>query len=144
MLRLSNMTDYAVVVLSELAKQHGDVCSAQDMSLRTGLPEPTVAKVLKTLAKEKLITSRRGVAGGYLLEREPREIPVSYIIVALNGPIALTSCVDGGDGDCMARSVCPVQGHWEKVNRRVRDALASMTLAEMISDVPMLDAEGVA
>ena len=54
------------------------------------------------------------------------------MIVAIEGPIALTSCVDEADDDgCGIETLCPMHGHWARVNTAVRDALSGMTLADM-------------
>jgi DNA-binding IscR family transcriptional regulator len=53
------------------------------------------------------------------------------IIRALEGPVSLTACVDGAEGDCNVESLCPMRGNWDRVNRAIRDALAGVTLADM-------------
>ncbi len=68
MLRLSKLTDYAVVVLVRLSALDG-VQTSPGIAAATGIPEPTVAKVLKTLAASDLVSSQRGARGGYRLNR---------------------------------------------------------------------------
>lgn len=131
MLRLSKMTDYAVVVLTALAYADGTLHTANSLADRTGLPVPTVQKLLKLLARGDLLQSHRGASGGYSLSREPTRINVVHIIEAIEGPIALTDCVDGGSGGCGVQSLCSRKNHWEKVNGAVRRALEDVTLADM-------------
>ena len=69
MLRLSKLTDYAVVVLVRLAGMDG-VQTSPGIAAATGIPEPTVAKVLKTLAAGDMVSSQRGARGGYRLNRD--------------------------------------------------------------------------
>src|SRR5208283_4025877 len=89
MLRLSKLTDYAVVVLVRLS--HADtVQTSPGIAASIGIPEPTVAKVLKTLAAGGLVTSQRGAHGGYRLLRQLAAIPIAEVIAAVDGPIALT------------------------------------------------------
>jgi Rrf2 family protein len=95
-----------------------------------GIPEPTIAKVLKALTNSGLVISTRGAHGGYRLSRPLAAIPVAEVIVAIDGPIALTSCVDGAVG-CESQSLCPVAGRWDPVNDAIRDALTGITLADM-------------
>src|SRR2546423_12109270 len=95
MLRLSRLTDYAVVVLVRLSG--GDaVQPSPGIAASTGIPEPTVAKVLKILAAGGFVASQRGAHGGYRLLRSLEAVPISDVIEAIDGPIALTACVDGG------------------------------------------------
>jgi len=129
MLRLSRLTDYAVVALVRLGSTQG-VATSPGIAAAIGIPEPTVAKVLKALTNSGLVVSTRGAHGGYRLSRPLSAIAVAEVIVAIDGPIALTSCVDGGMG-CESQSLCPMAGRWDPVNDAIRDALAGITLADM-------------
>jgi len=129
-LRLSKLTDYAVVVLARLEAQ-GGVQTAPCLALCTGIAEPTVAKVLKALAQAGLVEGLRGARGGYRLARPLAELPLSDVILAVDGPIALTACVDGASGGCETEATCPVRGRWDRVNEAVRGALAAITLADL-------------
>jgi len=129
MLRLSRLTDYAVVALVRLGQSQG-VATSPGIAAAIGIPEPTVAKVLKALTNSGLVVSTRGAHGGYRLSRPLSAIAVAEVIVAIDGPIALTSCVDGAVG-CESQSLCPMAGRWDPVNDAIRDALAGITLADM-------------
>jgi FeS assembly SUF system regulator len=135
MLRLSKLTDYAVVVLIRLGE--GDrispdcVQTSPGLSAGTGVPEPTVAKVLKSLATAGLVSSQRGARGGYRLLRPLATISVADVITAVDGPIALTACVDGSTAGCEVSSVCAVKGRWDLVNDSIQNALTAITLADM-------------
>jgi FeS assembly SUF system regulator len=135
MLRLSKLTDYAVVVLVRLADgQHA--CSEQvqtspGISALTGVPEPTVAKVLKALAAAGLVASLRGARGGYRLIKPLHAVTIADVIGAIDGPIALTACVDGNPGTCDVHSMCAVKGRWDLVNDAIYAALSGITLADM-------------
>jgi FeS assembly SUF system regulator len=129
-LRLSKLTDYAVVVLARLSAA-GGAGTAPAVAQATGISEPTVAKVLKMLAQSGLVEGQRGARGGYRLTRPIVQMPLSEVIIAVDGPIALTACVDGATGGCDAESVCPVRGRWDPVNEAVRRALADISVAEL-------------
>jgi FeS assembly SUF system regulator len=130
MLRLSKLTDYAVVVLVRLST--GEVVqTSPGIAGKTGIPEPTVAKVLKALAGSGLVSSQRGARGGYQLSRPLSAIPIADVIAAVDGPIALTACVEGSGLGCEAEHSCPVRGRWDPVNEAIRDALTNITLADM-------------
>jgi FeS assembly SUF system regulator len=129
MLKLSRLTDYAVVALVRLSAAEG-VETSPGIAAGIGIPEPTVAKVLKALAGHGLVASTRGAHGGYRLSRPLSEIAVTEVIVAIDGPIALTSCVDGALS-CESLSLCPMAGRWDPVNDAIRNALTNITLADM-------------
>ena len=90
MLKLSRLTDYAVVALVRLNGAEG-VSTSPGIATTIGIPEPTVAKVLKTLAAGDLVSSQRGARGGYRLNRSLAAIPIADVIAAVDGPIALTA-----------------------------------------------------
>lgn len=129
-----------MVILGEMARTEQTLQTASSLSARTGLPEPTVAKVLKLLARGGLIASTRGVNGGYSLARPPEEISMAGVITALEGPVQLTSCVDGS-ADCCTHAVnCSLKGKWDPVNTAMRKALEEVSLAEMIRSAPVQEA----
>ncbi len=130
MLRLSKLTDYAVVVLVQLSR--GDACqTAPGIARSTGVPEPTVAKVLKALAAARIVTSQRGARGGYSLSLPADAIDVASVVTAMEGPIALVACVEGSGKDCEAHHLCPVQGRWDVVNTAIRTALSAISLTDL-------------
>ncbi len=135
MFKVNKLTDYAMVLLLEMARG-STVRSTQHVSDRTGIPLPTVAKIMKSLGKAGLVQSQRGAGGGYALGRRPIEITVADVIQAVEGPIALTACAETSDEHCSIEAVCPVQGKWNRVNRAVRAALTEVTLADMAEDIP--------
>lgn len=140
MLKLSRLTDYAVAAMVRLGSSGGAETSP-GIAARIGVPEPTVAKVLKVLAARGLITSRRGIKGGYRLDRPLSEISVVEVIVAIDGPIALVSCVEGVGVGC-ENQLCPLIGRWDPVNHAINAALSAITLADMaasaLPDTPAL------
>jgi FeS assembly SUF system regulator len=131
MFRLNRLTDYAVVVMAQMATRPG-VTTAAQVARDTGVPPPTVAKLMTALARAGLASSQRGVAGGYTLSRPAAAISVAEVIAAIEGPIALTACVDDASEHCDVESICPMRGNWNKVNRAIRRALEELSLADMM------------
>ncbi|MGH1398922.1 MAG: SUF system Fe-S cluster assembly regulator [Alphaproteobacteria bacterium] len=138
MIKFSKLTDYAVVILTTLQNSDEALLSASTLSQRTSLPEPTVSKALKLLAKGSIITSLRGANGGYSLARTSKEITVYEIACAMEGDIALAACVDDHDGCCDIADSCALNGRWNSVNNAVKDALQSVTLYDMTPPNPFL------
>ena len=134
MIKLSKMTDYAVVCLGMLARRPGSSMSATELSKETGLALYTVQKLLKLLvSKSDFIRANRGALGGYILNRNSSEISVVEIIEALDGPITLTSCVDKSESFCEASDICFLGGKWNKINEIIRKSLNDISLKELLS-----------
>lgn len=133
MIKLSRLTDYAIVILTQMALEGKGVHAASSIAEKTSLPLPTVSKVLKQLTKAGVISAQRGAAGGYVLARNPEEISIASLIESMDGPIAITECagLGKGEGECKVQATCPSHGKWDKVNNAIRVALESVTLADM-------------
>jgi len=117
------MADYAVVVMAAAARHCGGArVSAIQLAEETGLPAPTVQKLVSRLAGAGLLRSSRGFGGGLKLARPAAAITVADIVEAVEGPIALTSCVESGRHDCTLEGACTVRPHWSLVNDALRDA----------------------
>jgi len=130
MIRISRLTDYGIVLLSHMAAHPDQVHNANEAAAEAHLPLPTVSKLLRRLAKQGLLASHRGVKGGYGLARPPERISVAEVVAALEGPIALTACA-GAPSDCEHERRCPVRSHWNLISLAVRQALESITLADL-------------
>ena len=140
MIKLSKMTDYAVVCLGMLARKPGSSMSATELSKETGLALYTVQKLLKLLvSKSDFVKANRGALGGYMLNRNSSEISVVEIIEALDGPITLTSCVDNSESFCESSDICFLGGKWNKINEIIRKSLNDISLKELLSyETPFL------
>lgn len=130
MIRLSRLADYAVLLMSRMANTPDAVHNAIDIAEATGLPTPTVSKLLATLAREGLLKSVRGAKGGYGLAMPAREISVAKIIAAIDGPIAITSCLEH-PGSCGVETLCSSRNGWATINRAISNALEGVTLADL-------------
>ncbi len=127
MLRISKLADYGTVVMVYLAKHAQDLCNARDIALHTHLSVPTVSKILKRLTGAGLLTSVRGVTGGYRLQRSATDISVSQIIYALEEHRGFTEC-SLQPNDCALQGVCTIQGNWRLISHAIETALDSVSL----------------
>jgi FeS assembly SUF system regulator len=132
-MRLSSLTDYAVVMMSAAARHCGGAArrNATLLAEQTGVPLPTAQKLVSRLSSAGLIESARGTGGGFRLSRPPSAISLADIVEAVEGPIQLTACVEGSRHDCAIEGNCQVRPHWSIVNEAVRGALADISLARL-------------
>jgi len=110
--------------------------TASSLSEATGVPQPTISKLLKVLTRADVLVSQRGATGGYRLARRPAEVSLTDIIDALEGPVSLTDCADGSTGGCDLEPSCSTRGIWRIVNDRVRAALGAVSLEDMVWGIP--------
>lgn len=131
-MRLSSLADYAVVMMSAAARHcGGSRINAAVLAEETGIPLPTVQKLVSKLSAAGLLRSVRGAGGGFRLARPAAAVTLADIIEAVEGPIAMTSCVESGKHDCGMEGACRVQPHWPVVNAAVRGALANIPLTSL-------------
>jgi FeS assembly SUF system regulator len=136
MLRVSREVDLGIVLLVRMAAlEPGEVMTARELAAESGLTLPMTSKVLKGLCRNGLLLSHLGARGGYSLAREPERISMADILVALEGPIALTNCIEPSARDCDREDVCQVKGNWHMINKRIQDTLAAISLAEMAGTI---------
>jgi FeS assembly SUF system regulator len=146
MLRISRLTDYATVLLATLAGEPQRVQTAASLAEQTHIAAPTVSKLLKQLQRAGLVTSTRGLHGGYQLARPAAQISTAAILDALEGPVALTDC-SVGHGQCEIEESCRVGRVWQRLNLAIRRSLYEVSLAQLAgldappARLPALDRE---
>jgi FeS assembly SUF system regulator len=135
MVRLTRMADYAIVLMHQMATAGVRALNSGELAGETGVPRPTTTKVLKALARAGLLSSSRGMKGGYTLAYSALDISVADIIAAVEGPIALTDCIEDAPGACELESCCQVRDTLQVVNDTVRRALREVSLADLVAPV---------
>jgi FeS assembly SUF system regulator len=134
-MRLSSMADYAVLVMAAAARHCGGArVSAMQLAEETGLPIPTVQKLVSRLTAAGLLRSTRGAGGGLKLARPAAAVTLADIVEAVEGPIALTACVQEGRHDCTLEEACTLRPHWPQVNAAMRGALAGVALTSLVEE----------
>lgn len=131
-MKLSKMSDYAVVMMTLMGAHPKDNHTATTVAETSGLTVPTVRKLMKMLSKAGLLNSTRGVNGGYTFAKNPQDINVTEIIEAVDGPIAMTTCLDHTQTICAMDGFCPTKSRWHVINDAVRTALTGVTLGQFI------------
>lgn len=129
--RVSTRGDYACRALLSLALHDSDAgpISVRDIAERTALPQPYLEQILLALKGAGLVKSKRGVGGGYTLARAPRDIRLSEIISAVDGPIVLGDFGEPHqDGSCDHEGQCVLLAIWKQAGEHMRHHLEGFTL----------------
>ena len=135
MIRITKQADYGIILMMQMARTPEAVLSTPDLTETTDLPGPMVGKILKALTRAGLLASKRGAQGGYSLIREPDQISLAEMIVALDGPISMTECLDDRC-TCVREGSCPSRGHWHWINNALQQALEGVSLLDLLSPAP--------
>ena len=79
-----------------------------------------------------LVSSVRGPGGGYMLGREPEQMRIADIIIAVDEPIKATRCTPGSPNGCHShRGRCLTHDLWEELGNQIHLYLSSVTLADV-------------
>jgi len=136
MLRLNKLTDYAIVLMTHIARSPETALhSARELSAGTQLPAATVGKILRELLDHRLVISHRGMKGGYTLARRAGDISVAEIIAALEGPIGFTEC-NTTPGCCDLEPSCTVRHNSSVIGRTLLHALERIRLSDLTRPLP--------
>lgn len=125
---------YAVMALADLAAQGRpgpvtlyDIAERQDISLSY------LEQLFAKLRRRDLVKSVRGPGGGYLLARDPSEMPISDIVLAVDEPAAGSRCTPGQPLNCRDSDVrCLTHDLWEELGNQMYHYLRSVTLEDVI------------
>jgi len=133
-MKLSTKGKYGVRAVFEIARHYGKgPISIKEIVERQGISISYLEQILYRLGKAGLVESVRGPAGGYLLARKPSDLTIGDIIRTLEGPIALSHCLEPGEaGECYQAEDCVARMVWTKVGAKIEEALDSITFNDLL------------
>lgn len=127
MLRISKLTDYALLLLVEM--QEHKVLSASYLSDITKIPLATTNKVLKKLAKSNICKARSGKTGGFYLSISKNKLSLLTVIHAMEGkPTSLTQC---GTHSCTLKSHCKINDKMNIIDSEINTILSNKFIADL-------------
>jgi Rrf2 family protein len=142
----SQTTEYAMRAMACLALQPQELLATPALAKRTKVPANYLAKVLQQLAQAKLISGRRGVGGGYKLNRPAAEITLLDVIRAVARVDRITTCPLGLTNH--GPNLCPLHKKVDEAAGAVIAVYESVSLADLLSDPrsnkPLCDTEATA
>ena len=133
MLSLSKKTDYALLVLTTLAQQPKDYVSLRELAIKKQMPYRFLAQVARALVHDGLIVSREGSGGGYRLNKPAKKISVSDVVTAIEGGVALASCLSHSETECALATNCPLKKGMPSIQRMVLKTLTKKTVADLLA-----------
>jgi Rrf2 family transcriptional regulator, cysteine metabolism repressor len=143
-MKLSKKSEYGLRALLELNLTHGKTTlQRHQIATRQHIPVEFLEQILLALKRAGLISSRRGVKGGYMLIKSPDEITLGQVIRILDGPLAPISCVSKTAyqkcSDCpyATKSYCPLQDAMGEVRNAIADILDHYTLSQFAMAKPV-------
>lgn len=131
-MRLTRGSDYAMRGMIYLAKRPvGTICLVSEVAEAQGVPESYLAKIFQDLSRSGLVISHRGAKGGFALARDPEKVTLRQVIEAVEGPIALSPCLDDRVG-CELSAICEVHLTLAEAQSRLLEVLNGATLQSVL------------
>ncbi len=130
---ISRGAEYAIRAMLDMAAAEGrDQATTKEVAEHQGIPKVFLPKIVQRLVQAGLLRAHRGPAGGIALSRPPCKINMREIIEAMDGPIALNTCLILPN-ECPRESICPIHEIWVKAQENLMTSLESVTLDQLVA-----------
>ncbi len=131
-MKLTTKGRYAVTAMLDLGLRYDQgAVTLSDIAKRQGISLSYLEQLFAKLRRNGLVDSVRGPGGGYSLARDPSEITVAEIVVAINENIDARKC--GGEANCSGDEPCLTHSLWEELSDRIHSFLSGITLADLVN-----------
>ena len=131
-MKLSTKSRYGLRAVIEIAKTYGSSpAKRKNVAANQGISDSYLENILIVLKNNRIIETTRGVNGGYVLSRSPREITVLDVVNSLEGPLDLVDCVTSGSV-CAKTETCATRTIWKEVADAWKAILGAITLQDVI------------
>lgn len=137
-MKLSTKGKYGVRAVFEIARNAGQgPITIKEIAERQGISFSYLEQILNRLGRTGIIESVRGPGGGYLLGRRPADLTIGDVVRALEGPIALSHCLEPGmSDDCNQADDCVARMVWSRVGAKIEEALDSISFEDLLQQYP--------
>lgn len=128
---ISRKTDYALRMLSMLAKDENTLLSVRTAAEEVGVPYSFARSIQHCLVQAGIIESLRGVHGGMKLKANPAQVTIREIVEAVQGPLVMNDCTSAGS-DCSRKGGCCYHPLWAGTQALIHNYLDSVTLEDVV------------
>jgi Rrf2 family protein len=134
--KLNRESAYGIEGLLVLAANPGEVMLLSDIAARAGIPKSFLAKTMQKLTRHGIVRSFRGAIRGYALARQPHEIKLQDILLAIEGPDLSKRCIFWSQR-CSVTNPCPLHRRWKQISQQcIEELLERTTLFDLMNNVP--------
>jgi len=131
---ITRATEYSITAVLYMAGKHpAPVVSKKEICEAEGITPAFLTKILQPLIKSGLVRSKRGVAGGFSLARDPSAITLWDVMKAVDEPLALNLCLTH-DNECGRTFYCPVHDMWQEVRDKMEEVFSKKSLIEIVKE----------
>jgi len=128
---LSKTTEYGIRAVLYIALNSSKYITTKEIAKELKIPKHFLAKVIQKLVRSKIIYSRRGRNGGFVLRKSPDKLKIIDVVLALEGDELFKKCVLGLP-NCSDENPCSVHQNWSVIREQIKQMLSERTLKELL------------
>ena len=134
-MKLNTKTRYAVTALADMSNfPRKKPVSLRDISLRQGISLLYLEQIFLKLKKNNLVKSIRGTNGGYILNKDPREIKISEIFIAIDEKVKTVGCSKESKKGCNGKSTkCITHNLWDELELHINTFFENKSLKDLLN-----------
>lgn len=129
---ITRKTDYAIRCIVYLSRNQDRDSNIAEIARAMHIPKTFLAKILQMLVRKKLVTSTRGISGGFRLARKPSEISLMDIVMAIQFRIGINICV-ANPRLCSLNHSCAIHPVWVGIRMEIDRRLRTMTIDSLLN-----------
>ena len=142
---ISQTVEYALRAIVTIAQHDGSPCTAQKISEITQVPAPYLSKMMQGLVRANLVTSKRGLHGGFVLTKSPSDLTIWEVVDAVEPFKRIRECplsIGSHEG-----TLCPLHQRLDNAMGLVEASFRDTTVADVLSEpgsvTPLCEAKKV-
>lgn len=128
---LTRNTDYAVRAICYMAKRREDIVAVPEFVKELKIPRPFLRKILQVLTKKGIISSYKGIGGGFRLAVAADKIRLVDLIAIFQGPLKVNECIFKKK-ICPGVRTCPLKKKIDAIGKHVESELAAITIGALL------------
>ena len=135
-MRLTSKGRYAVMALVDLAKFNNiNPVSLRDISLRQGISLDYLEQIFSKLRKKEIVQSVRGTQGGYILNKNAKEIKLTNIFDAVDEKVKTVQCKKDSKKGCNGKATkCITHNLWDELESHINNFFEEKSLEDLVKD----------
>ena len=131
---ITRATEYSIRAMLHLASRYpAAVVSKQEICEAEGVTPAFLTKILQPLIRGGLVRSKRGVAGGFALARDPSRLTLFDVMQAVDEPLTLNLCLLEGH-QCNRECSCPIHQLWAEARENIEAVFSRKSLSDLVAE----------
>ena len=128
MFRLSQKSDYGLILLSNLKRSQGQTLSISKIASKNQISPKFLSQIAQELKKAGILASKEGVSGGYSLAKSASKIKILDVLKVLDGELVEGKCFEEGH-EC----TCGAGEMWNEMKEQMEKTIGKKTVADLVA-----------